>query len=64
MKTLIALAVTLLAAAPATAQEAWKSYNKGITWEDSLEAAKARAAREGKPILLHQLVGDLSLEGC
>ena len=64
MRTLIALPLTLLTATTAVAQESWKSYNKGITWEDSLEAAVARASREGKPILLHQLVGDMSLEGC
>ena len=64
MKTLIALTVTLLTAIPAAAQDAWKSYNKGVTWEDSLEAAKVRASKENKPILFHQLVGDMTLEGC
>ena len=46
------------------AQEAWGGYNHGIRWEASLDAAKVRAAREGKPILFHQLVGDLDREGC
>jgi hypothetical protein len=35
-----------------------------IRWETSLDAARARAAREGKPVLFHQLVGDLDKEGC
>lgn len=42
----------------------WDGYNKGVRWEESLEAAKKRAAVEGKPILLYQLVGDLDKEGC
>jgi len=36
----------------------------GVKWESSFEGAKRRAAREGKPILLYQLVGDLDKEGC
>ena len=35
-----------------------------IRWETSLDAARARAARENKPVLFHQLVGDLDKEGC
>jgi hypothetical protein len=35
-----------------------------VRWEKSLDAAKERAAKEGKPILLYQLVGDLDKEGC
>ncbi len=35
-----------------------------IRWETSLDAARARAARDGKPVLFHQLVGDLDKEGC
>jgi len=56
----------LLLASTAYAQEkkSWEGYDKGITWEKSLDAAKARAAKEHKPILLHQLVGDLDKEGC
>lgn len=64
MKSMFAFGVLLAAAATAGAQEPWKGYNQGIQWEKSLEEAKARAAREGKPILFHQLVGDLDKEGC
>ena len=60
----LVLAMALVATTPADAQEAWAGYNRGIRWEPSLEAAKARATREGKPILFHQLVGDLDKEGC
>ena len=35
-----------------------------IRWEGSLDAARARAARENKPVMFHQLVGDLDKEGC
>jgi hypothetical protein len=41
----------------------WTGYSR-IRWERSLEEAKNRAAAEGKPILLYQLVGDLDKEGC
>ncbi len=60
----LALATGFLATTPVDAQEAWGGYNHGIQWEASLDAAKARAASEGKPILFHQLVGDLDREGC
>lgn len=60
----VLLALGLVATPSATAEEAWAGYNRGIRWEPSLVAAKARAAREGKPILFHQLVGDLDKEGC
>jgi len=63
MKWIAAFGI-LLAATAAHAEEAWKGYNQGIRWEKSLDAAKARAAKEGKPILFHQLVGDLDKEGC
>ena len=46
------------------AQSDWTDYNKGVKWETSLDAAKSRASKEGKPILFHQLVGDLDKEGC
>jgi hypothetical protein len=39
-------------------------YNKGVKWEESLQAAVTRARKEQKPILLFQLVGDLKKEGC
>jgi hypothetical protein len=64
MKSMIAIGVLLAAAATARSDDAWKNYDKGIRWEKSLDDAKARAAREGKPILFHQLVGDLDKEGC
>ena len=64
MRTLFVIAVLALTGTTISAQEAWKGYNQGITWEDSLDSAKAKATREGKPILLHQLVGDMNLEGC
>jgi hypothetical protein len=35
-----------------------------ILWENSLEIAKERARAEGKPILFHQLVGNLEKGGC
>ncbi len=62
-------AAFLLSSAAAWAQQTvkpvdWKGYTKGVKWEKSLEAAKARAAKEGKPVLLYQLVGDLNKEGC
>jgi len=63
MKWIAAFGI-LLAATSARAEEAWKGYNQGIRWEKSLDAAKQRAAKEGKPILFHQLVGDLDKEGC
>ncbi len=37
---------------------------RGIRWERSLDYALRRAAREGKPVLFHQLVGDMDKEGC
>ena len=36
----------------------------GVTWETSFAAAKARAARERKPILLLHLFGRLDEEFC
>jgi hypothetical protein len=66
MKGAYVVAVMLVAAAPAVAQEskAWKLYDEGVRWEASLAAAKERAAKEGKPVLFHQLVGDMDKEGC
>ena len=58
------VAIGILLAAAGGENEAWKGYDKGIRWEKSLDAAKLRAAKEGKPILFHQLVGDLDKEGC
>jgi hypothetical protein len=42
----------------------WIGIAGGVKWEKSLDDAKRRAAKEGKPILLYQLVGDLDKEGC
>ncbi len=42
----------------------WAGYNQGVRWEKSLDEAKKRAAKEGKPILFHQLVGAMDKEGC
>ena len=42
----------------------WGGFNEGVAWEPALDAAKKRAALEGKAILLFQLVGDLNREGC
>jgi hypothetical protein len=64
MKSIIALGVLLASAAAVRAGESWKNYDQGIRWEKSLDAANLRAAKEGKPILFHQLVGDLDKEGC
>jgi hypothetical protein len=69
MKIALAAAAFLGLAAPAWAQAGvkqtgWKGYNRGVRWEKSLDDAKARAAKEAKPILLYQLVGDLDKEGC
>jgi hypothetical protein len=61
---LIAIGFLLAAASAARAGEEWKGYNQGIRWEKSLDAAQLRAAREGKPILFHQLVGDMDKDGC
>lgn len=43
---------------------AWPLYNRGVRWERSLDAACRRAARENKPVMLFQLVGDLDREYC
>lgn len=71
MKTSLLAAMCVAAAAGvAGAQQKapkpipWAGYNQGVQWEDSLDKALARAAKENKPVLLYQLVGDLSKEGC
>ena len=63
MKAWVVLGV-LFTATAAWAGEEWKGYDKGIRWEKSLDAAKLRAIKEGKPLLFHQLVGDMDKEGC
>lgn len=42
----------------------WAGLNRGVRWEASLDAAKKRAAAEGKPLMVYQLVGELDKEGC
>ncbi len=42
----------------------WRGYNQGVKWEASIDDALRRAAKENKPVLLYQLVGDLKSEGC
>jgi hypothetical protein len=73
MKTPV-LAIGILAgmAAAAAAQNAakppkpipWGGYNQGVRWEASLEQALKKAEETGKPVMLHQLVGDMKAEGC
>jgi hypothetical protein len=70
MKTPV-LAIGILAgmAAVAAAQNApkagpWSGYNRGVHWEASVEEALKKAGETGKPVLLHQLVGDMKAEGC
>ena len=71
MKSVAFAAILCAAAGAAWGQQgppvkppAWKAYNRGVTWEKSLKDARARAEKEGKPVLVHQLVGDLDKEGC
>ena len=61
---LLGAAAAWAQALPAPRPPAWTAYNRGVRWEKSLDDAKARAGKEGKPILLYQLVGDLDKEGC
>ncbi len=61
----VAVALLLLGSmAHAQEKKDWDGYNKGITWEKSLDDAKQKAAESKKPILVHQLVGDLDKVGC
>ena len=70
MKTsLLALGLVAGMAAVAAAQTApkppkWAGYDRGVHWESSLDQALKKAAETGKPVLLHQLVGDMKEEGC
>lgn len=59
-----ALCVAAAGQQPAPKPIPWAGYNRGVKWEASLDEALKRAAKEGKPVLLYQLVGDLSREGC
>ena len=70
MKTSV-MAIGILAgmAAAAAAQSSpmphpWPGYNKGVHWEASLDEALKKAEQTGKPVMLHQLVGDMKAEGC
>ena len=70
MKTSV-MAIGILAgmAAVAAAQNApqpgpWSGYNRGVHWEASLDEALKKAEETGKPVMLHQLVGDMKAEGC
>ncbi len=42
----------------------WKAPKNGVLWEKTFEAALEKAKKENKPVLLSQLVGDLTKEGC
>ncbi len=64
MALVLAASARAEAQAPKKGPKPWAGYDQGVRWEKSLDAAKARAAREGKPILFYQLVGDLDREGC
>jgi hypothetical protein len=73
MKTQV-LAIVLVAgmSAVAAAQSSakppkpspWSGYNKGVRWEASVDEAFQKAEQTGKPVLLHQLVGDMKAVGC
>lgn len=63
-----AAGMTAAAAAQQTAKPPkpipWAGYNQGVRWEASVDEAFKKAERTGKPVLLHQLVGDMKAEGC
>jgi len=46
------------------APEKAKIVLAGVTWENSLEAALARSAKENKPVLHLQMFGNLDDEFC
>jgi hypothetical protein len=73
MKTpMLAIGILAGMAAAAAAQNApkppkaipWSGYNQGVRWELSLDQALKKAEQTGKPVMLHQLVGDMKAEGC
>jgi hypothetical protein len=73
MKTcVLAIGMTVAMLAAAGAQDTrkpskpvpWADYNRGVHWETSLAEALKKAEQTGKPVLLHQLVGDMKAEGC
>jgi hypothetical protein len=66
---ILGAAFLFTAAGAASAQQKvterpWKQPKNGVLWEKSFEDAQEKAKRENKPILLYQLVGDLTKEGC
>ena len=71
MKTqVLAIGLVLGMAAAAAAQNAkppkpgpWAGYNRGVRWEESVDDALQKARETGKPVMVHQLVGDMKLEG-
>jgi hypothetical protein len=67
--SLLAIGILAGMAAVAAAQNApkpgpWAGYNRGVHWENSLDEALKKAGETGKPVMLHQLVGDMKAEGC
>lgn len=42
----------------------WSGYNLGVHWESTVEDAIKKARVSRKPIMVHQLVGDMKAEGC
>jgi hypothetical protein len=58
------LTTVLLIVLQAPEAKPWSGYDRGVRWETSLDEARKRAAKEGKPVLFHQLVGRMDKEGC
>lgn len=56
---LMTLVAALLATTPVP-----ESPDADVSWETSLDAAKARAVREGRPILVLDMFGRLDEELC
>ncbi len=51
---------------PGQAYRPWKNYNKPgtVQWVEGLDEAAAKAAKEGKLLLVVNLVGEMKFEGC
>ena len=74
MKTsLLAIVLGVGLSASAVAQQSvkppkppppWAGYNQGVRWETSVDEAFRKAEQTGKPVMLHQLVGNMKAEGC
>ena len=69
------LAVLMLAAAPQDdgskpdccvkgVPKKWDDYNKGVKWTQSIDAAVAKAKKEGRILMVFHLVGDMDKQGC